>query len=224
MENIFIVIPAYNEAKTLPLVLKNLTERGYKNTIVVDDGSKDETYEIAKKMAKFPIQHRLNRGLGGALGTGIEAAVRLGAEYIFTFDADGQHDPDEIPKLYSPLKRREADAVVGSRLINAEGMPFKRRLANKIANYITFALFGVYTTDSQSGFRGFNRKAAEKITIRSNRMEVSSEIIREIGYHGLKFKEVPIKAIYTDYSLSKGQSFIVGLKTFAKLLLQKLSK
>ncbi len=224
MDQTWIVIPAYNEGKTILNVLKSLEIAGYKNIIVVDDGSRDNTFEVAKKHAKVVVKHKLNRGLGGALGTGIQGALRMGAEYIVTFDADGQHDTKDIQKVLSPLKRREADAVIGSRMIDPEGMPLKRRISNRIANYVTYFLFGVWTTDSQSGLRGFNRKAAEHIRIRTNRMEVSSEIIREIGYHDLRFKEVPIKAIYTDYSLSKGQSFIVGIKTFAKLLMHRLIK
>lgn len=224
MKDVWIVIPAYNEGKTLPGVLKSLEEAGYTSTFVVDDGSRDNTFEVAKKHAKVVVQHKLNRGLGGALGTGIEGALRMGAEYIITFDADGQHNPKDIQKVLSPLRRREADAVIGSRMMNPEGMPFKRRLANRIGNFVTYALFGVWTSDSQSGLRGFNRKGAESIQIRTNRMEVSSEIIREIGVNGLRFKEVPIQAIYTDYSLSKGQSFFVGIKTFAKLLMHRLIK
>lgn len=224
MHDTWIVIPAYNEGNTILKVLKNLKEAGYEKTIVVDDGSRDDTFEVAKKHAQVVVKHKLNRGLGGALGTGIQGALRMGAEYIITFDADGQHDTKDIQKVLSPLKRREADVVIGSRLIDPEGMPMKRRIANRIANYVTYFLFGVWTTDSQSGLRGFNRNAAEHIRIRTNRMEVSSEIIREIGYHGLRFKEVPIKAIYTDYSLSKGQSFFVGIKTFARLLMHRLIK
>lgn len=224
MRDTWIVIPAYNEGNTLPRVLKSLKEAGYENTFVVDDGSRDDTFEVAKKHARVAVKHSLNRGLGGALGTGIQGALRMGAEYVITFDADGQHDTKDILKVLSPLRRREADAVIGSRMIEPEGMPFKRRVANKIANFVTYFLFGVWTTDSQSGLRGFNRKAAGCIRIRTNRMEVSSEIIREIGFHDLRFKEVPIKAIYTDYSLSKGQSFFVGIKTFARLLMHRLIK
>lgn len=229
--SVWIVIPAYNEGKTLAGVLESLKKAGYDNTFVVDDGSRDNTFEVAKKHAAIAVTHRLNRGLGGALGTGIQGALRMGAEYIITFDADGQHNPKDIQKVLSPLRRREADAVIGSRLMSSAmpsdpsvGMPFKRRLANRIGNFVTFALFGVWTSDSQSGLRGFNRKGAEAIQIRTNRMEVSSEIIREIAVTGLRFKEVPIQAIYTDYSLSKGQSFFVGIKTFAKLLMHRLIK
>lgn len=222
MKDTWIVIPAYNEAKTLPKVLKQLKEADYHNVLVVDDGSHDKTYEIAKEGAKAVVRHKLNRGLGGALGTGIKGAVRMGADYIVTFDADGQHSVKDLPKMLAPLFNDDADAVIGSRLLNPEGMPWYRRLQNRMANIFTYLLFGVWTTDSQSGLRAFNRKAAELMNIRTNRMEVSSEIIREIGFHGLRFKEVPIKAIYTDYSLSKGQNIFVGMRTLAKLVMHRL--
>lgn len=224
MQNVWIVIPAYNEGTALKEVLVLLKEHGYHNTLVVDDGSKDKTFEIAKQHAKVAISHRLNRGLGGALGTGIIAALRMGAEYIVTFDADGQHDVNDLPKVLAPLKSGEAEVVIGSRLLQPEGMPWFRRIQNRVGNVITLILFGVWTTDSQSGLRGFSRSAAEQIQIKTNRMEVSSEIIHEIGRKKLRFTEVPIKAIYTDYSLSKGQSLFVGIKTLAKLLLHRLTK
>ncbi|MEK7145583.1 MAG: glycosyltransferase family 2 protein [Patescibacteria group bacterium] len=222
--HVWIVIPAYNEAKTLEGVLKLLHKDGFHNTLVVDDGSKDKTFEIAKEHAKVAVRHRLNRGLGGALGTGIIAALRMGADYIVTFDADGQHDVKDLGRVLEPLKKGEADAVIGSRLLQPEGMPWFRRIQNRIGNVITLILFGVWTTDSQSGLRAFTRAGAEKIQIKTNRMEVSSEIIHEIGRKKLRFVEVPIKAIYTDYSLSKGQSLFVGIKTLAKLLLHRLTK
>lgn len=223
MKKTWIVIPAFNEEKTLLKVLNDLKQEGYTNTFVVDDGSTDGTFEIAKAHAKVAVSHKLNRGLGGALGTGIAGAYRLGAEYIVTFDADGQHSTNDLKRVLAPLRRREADVVIGSRMLNPDGMPWYRQLMNKIANVITYVLFGIWTTDSQSGLRAFNRTTAGKMKIRTNRMEVSSEIIREIKLNNLRFKEIPIQAIYTDYSLSKGQNIFVGLKTFAKLLLHRLS-
>ena len=103
-------------------------------------------------------------------------------------------------------------------------MPFHRRVANTIGNLVTLLLFGAWVTDSQSGFRAFTRYAIEKIQIKTNRMEVSSELIAEAKRNGLKLVEVPIKAIYTQYSLSKGQNFFVGLKTVLKLVVRRLSR
>lgn len=221
-KKVFIVIPAYNEEKTLGGVLSGLKKSGYRNIIVVDDGSRDSTSEIAQKHHVFLFRHCVNRGLGGALGTGLEAARRLGAYGAITFDADGQHAVEDLKRVIAVLDKGQADIVIGSRLINPHGMPWFRRLFNRVGNLMTFVLFGVWVSDSQSGLRGFSRRALETIELKTNRMEVSSEIIQEIRNKQWRLKEIPIKAIYTDYSLSKGQSLFVGIKTLTKLVLHRL--
>lgn len=217
------VIPAYNEAQTVGGVVA-ATLPFVDAVIVVDDGSEDETENVARKAGARVVRHAQNRGLGASLGTGLQAALRRGADCIITLDADGQHDPAEIPKLIAPLRGGLADVVLGSRLLDTRGMPFHRFCANHIGSLFTFCMFGMYVTDSQSGFRVFSRAAAETVQIRSNRMEVSSEIVAEIRRHGLRVAEVPIRAIYTNYSLSKGQSFRVGVKTACRLLLRKIGR
>ena len=127
--------------------------------IVVDDGSSDRTGELACQEGVIRLRHILNRGLGGALGTGISAALRLGAEVIVTFDADGQHDPDDIARLLDPIEAGEAEVVIGSRMLDPSGMPYPRRLANWTANVVTYLLFGGWTTDSQSGLRAFSSRS-----------------------------------------------------------------
>lgn len=222
-EDICIVIPAYNESKVIESTLKGLKKKGYVNIIVVDDGSKDNTGDIAERFARV-YRHMINRGLGAALGTGIQAALETNAKVIVTYDADGQHVPEMVEKVVEPIINGEADAVIGSRLINPKGMPIIRIIGNWLFNLITYVLYGVWTTDSQSGLRAFLREAAKKIRIKTNRMEVSSEFIKEIGRNELRFKEVPIRAIYTDYSKMKGQSnlnaFNITLKLFFKRLLK----
>lgn len=222
-ENVYIVIPSFNEEKTLAKVLDDV-KTYCENIIVVDDGSADRTFEIAGGREVKVIRHMINRGLGAALGTGIRAAFLAGADYIITFDADGQHRAEDIPRLVGKAEKGNYDVVIGSRLINSTGMPLVRKLANWTGNLATYFLFGLWVTDSQSGLRLFNKKTAELLNLKSNRMEVSSEIIREIKRYNLKFCEIPIRAIYTDYSLSKGQGFIVGLKTLWQLILQKIIK
>lgn len=221
---IFIVMPAYNEEKVIGRTILGLKRRGYDNIIVVDDGSSDKTAQVAEKYGAYVVSHPINRGLGGALKTGIDTAISLDADIIVTFDSDGQHDPDDIKRLIVPIQKRKADAVIGSRLRNPRGMPFIRRIGNWGFNLVTFALFGVWTTDSQSGMRAFSRKAAEKIDIKTNRMEVSSEIIKEIGQKKLRFAEVPIRAIYTEYSKAHGQSSWNAFRILGKLIMRRLMK
>jgi glycosyltransferase involved in cell wall biosynthesis len=219
-----VVIPAYNEERTIVGVIRGLKQRGFTTLIVVDDGSRDRTGELAYCEGVIRLRHLLNRGLGGALGTGISAALRLGAEVIVTFDADGQHDPNDIVRLLEPIEAAEAEVFIGSRMLDPRGMPYRRRMANWIANVVTYLLFGGWTTDSQSGLRAFSSRAAARMHIITTGMEVSSEIIAETVKNRLRWKEVPVKAIYTDYSLSKGQSLSVGLQTLMKLVLAKVQR
>jgi UDP-N-acetylglucosamine---dolichyl-phosphate N-acetylglucosaminyltransferase len=220
-----IIIPAYNEASTIGQVIQQVRSLDLpgikKEIIVVDDGSSDQTGKIARSKDALVVRHLINRGLGGALGTGVETALRRGADIIVTFDADDQHSPRDIGKVVDPILLNRADVVVGSRMLEGSGMPVMRRIANHMANLVTLILFGIRTTDSQSGFRAFSRSAAEKIKISTNNYEVSSEICAEIGRNQLRYTEVPIKAIYTKHSLSKGQGFWTGLKTLYKLFLHK---
>ncbi len=222
-KKVCVVVPALNEETTLPKVLASLRGR-VESVIVVDDGSEDGTERVAKEGGAILIRHIINRGLGAALGTGIEAALFVGADYVVTFDADGQHKSEDISRLVAAAEEGKYDAVIGSRLINPAGMPLARRLANRIGNAATFILFGLWVTDSQSGLRLFRADAARRLRLKSNRMEVSSEFIKEIRRLGLRFREIPIEAVYTEYSLSKGQSFVVGLKTLFQLILQRWGK
>lgn len=223
-KNIWIILPAYNEGRVIGQVIADIRNEGYKNIIVVDDFSKDDTLGIAKKAGAHAIRHVINRGAGAATKTGIDYALNENAAVIVTMDSDGQHLPLDIKKLVEPIMHDGLDVVIGSRLINPEGMPWIRRVANRMGNLSTHILFGINVTDSQSGFKAFSRMAAEKIQIRTNRYEFCSEVLHEIKKNRLRFAEVPIKVIYTDYSMTKGhgQGIINGIKTLAKLILKKL--
>jgi UDP-N-acetylglucosamine---dolichyl-phosphate N-acetylglucosaminyltransferase len=220
-----IIIPAYNEARTIGRVIQQVRSvpipDAQVDIIVVDDGSTDGTGEIARSSVVSVVRHVVNCGVGGALGTGMEASLGRGADLIVTYDADEQHAASDILKLIDPIRRGAADVVIGSRLLQPGNMPFSRRWANRFANLVTFLLFRIRTTDSQSGFRAFSRSAAEKIRIRASRFEVCSEVCYEIKLHGLRLAEVPVQCIYTPYSLSKGQGIVVGLKTLGRLLLAR---
>lgn len=219
----FVIIPAFNEAKTVRGVLRDV-KKVAADIIVVDDGSDDETAALAAQEGALVYRHMINRGLGGALGTGIAAAIRLGADIVVTFDADGQHEAADIKRLVQPIEEGRADAVIGSRLIEERRMPLRRKLYNRFANFVTQALFGVKTTDSQSGLRAFSREAAKTLRLKTNKMEVSSEFMKEIRVNNLRLVEIPIRPIYTNYSMSKGQNFFVGIKTLIRLIVLRLMK
>src|SRR5690606_14383877 len=124
------------------------------------------------------------------------------------------HDPNEIERLLKQAPNY--DVVIGSRMINSKGMPITRRIINKIGSFITFILYGIYVKDSQSGFKVFNKKAMKSIEIKFDRYEFCSEVLHEIRKKKLSYTEVPITAIYTDYSLSKGQNLGNGFKMVYK--------
>jgi glycosyltransferase involved in cell wall biosynthesis len=218
---IYVVIPAFNEESVIQAVIREVQAAGYQNIIVVDDGSADNTQaKAAELIGKFALKHKINRGKGGATKTGIEAAKLLGAEIIVTIDGDGQHDPRDIEKLIRPIIKNECDVVLGTRLVNPAGMPWYKIIANHIGNFFTWWLFGLWVTDSQSGFRAYSLEAAEKINTRADRYEYDSEVIREIYIYKLKFAEVPIAVRYTEYSMGKlhKQGFINGIRTLYKMV------
>lgn len=217
---IFIIVPAYNEESVIASVIHEIRSAGYSNIIVIDDGSKDHTRSAAEKAGAIALKHPLNRGKGAATKTGIEAAKLLGASIIVTMDGDGQHDPHDIKNLITPIKTHRYDVVLGSRLIHPKGMPLYKILHNKIGNIFVWYLYGLYVTDSQSGFRAYSRHATEVINTRTDRYEYDSEVIREIYKYRLRYQEIPIQVRYTDYSMGKlhKQNIVNGIKTLYRMI------
>ena len=217
--NIWIVIPAYNEVKVIADVITDIRQAGYGNILVVDDGSKDATYDTAKATGIITLRHRINRGKGAATKTGIEAAKLMKADVIVTMDGDGQHNPDDIARLTGPILKNHCDVVLGSRLKNPEGMPWYKILHNHIGNAVVWFLYGLWVSDSQSGFRTYSRHAAEVINTKTDRYEYDSEVIREIYRYKLKYREIPIEVRYTEYSMGKAtkQSLGNGIKTLYRM-------
>lgn len=225
-KKIFVVIPVFNESKVINDVISEIKKAGYGNIIVVDDGSSDNTFEKVKSVENVvALRHKINRGKGAATKTGIEAAKLLEANIVVTMDGDGQHDPEDIKNLIQPILNGKCEVVLGTRLKNIAGMPWHKILANHIGNFFTWYLFGLWVTDSQSGFRAYSRLAAEKINTRADRYEYDSEVIREIYIYKLKYKEVPIRVRYTEYSMGKiqKQGFINGIETLYRMVWKIIS-
>jgi glycosyltransferase involved in cell wall biosynthesis len=226
-KELFVVVPAYNEERTVAKVVSELCEMAYM-VVVVDDGSYDKTFSILEILQKkypkqiFIYSHAINRGLGAALKTGLEASLRKGAKYMITFDADGQHDALDIDGVSRPLIENKADVVIGSR--NFSDMPLSRNMGNYLMNFLTLIFYRVYVKDSQSGLRAFTAKSASMMDFNSRGYGVSSEIVSEIKKNNLKLAEVPIKTIYTSYALSKGTNTSVGLKILAKMVIDIFKK
>ena len=218
---ISIVIPAFNEGTVIKEVIEEIWAIGNYSIVVVDDGSKDGTAKNASVYSDVTVvRHKINRGKGAATKTGIVAAHRLGASIIVTMDGDGQHDPGDIPSLVKPILKDNYEAVLGIRRKKIGEMPFIKIIANKIGNTVTWLLYGMHVSDSQSGFRAYSRHAANIIDTRADKYEYDSKVIREINSNRLRFIEVPISVRYTDYSMGKTQKqgFINGIKTLVRMI------
>ena len=205
-DDVFVVIPGYNEAGCLADVAAEVRAL-YPNVVVVDDGSTDDTFDVAKRNATHALRHLINRGQGAALQTGIEFALARGAGIIVTFDADGQHRPEDIQALVEPIHRGECDVTLGSRFLGHEvSMPRSRRWLLRLGVWFTRIVNRVQLTDTHNGLRGFSRRAALQINLTLDRMAHASEILDQIRRSGMPYQEVPVQVRYTDYSLRKGQS------------------
>lgn len=224
--DVFIVIAAYNESNAITKVIKDLTGAGYKNIVVTDDGSKDDTFKIISNLPVFALRHSINRGQGAALKTGIDFALLNGAKYIVTFDADGQHRVEDLSRMITPVARNLCDVTLGSRFLNKKTkMPFSRFLTLKIGILVQWIFYGLLLTDAHNGYRCFSTKAARKIRINSDRMEHASEIVEEIKRNRLKFKEIAVIIRYTQETLEKGHGgFIQAIRVFLKMVFHKLMR
>lgn len=202
----FVIVPAYNEGPALEGVVREL-RTAFPNVVVVDDGSSDDTGQIARRCATYALKHLINRGQGAAIQTGMDFALLRGAKYVVTFDADGQHRVADIPRLLQPILDGECDIAIGSRFLGqTTNLPASRKLVLRAAVLFTRVVNRVRLTDAHNGLRAFSRRAAEKIQIRQDRMAHASEIIDLIKATGLPFREVPVRIEYTEYSMAKGQS------------------
>ncbi len=203
---VFIIVPAYNETPAIGAVLQELCAV-YRHVVVVDDGSTDGTYEAARASATYVLRHPVNCGQGAALQTGIDFALRRGAEFIVTFDADGQHRVEDVAVLLAPIVSGECDIALGSRFLGTSvDIPPLRRRMLRLGVLFTRLVNGMNLTDAHNGLRAFSRRAAQRINLRLDRMAHATELIDQVRLSGLPYKEVSVQIRYTTYSLRKGQS------------------
>ena len=205
--DVWVVIPAYNEDRMIMPVVEQI-QRLFQNVVVIDDASSDQTASMAKAAGADVVRHPINLGQGAALQTGFDYALRAGASFIVTFDADGQHDIEDVPLMLQKLVGSGADIALGSRFLgNAVGMTRGRRLLLQAATVFTRATTGLLLSDCHNGLRVLTAKAARTLSLRQNRMAHASEILAGIRRHQLSFVEVPVTISYTEYSRQKGQTF-----------------
>lgn len=221
-------MPAYNESQVITGVVKKAKKiftkaKGYSiDLVVVDDGSRDDTSSKAIEGGAIVIDHILNSGAGGATLTGLAYARKQSYDMVATMDADGQHAPEDVLEGIIISDKGETDLLIGSRLINSEGMSKTKILGNKGLSIITHLLFGINVTDSQSGLRIFSKRAISVLQWKSTGYEFCSEMIWRAKQAKMTVSEYPIQAIYTDYSRSKGQNNWNAINIIKRLFKQRL--
>lgn len=226
-KKVAVIIPAYNEGLVIGDVIKK-ARRSFKYSaydieiIVVNDGSSDDTAQKAGNAGATVINHIINTGAGGATATGIHYANQRGFSMAATMDADGQHDPDDVLRGLQEMEKSDTDLIIGSRLIDPEGMSRLKVLGNKGLSLITYLLFGINSTDSQSGLRIYSARALQSLRWEAHGYEFCSEMLWRAKQAKLQVKDYPIKAIYTAYSKAKGQSNWNAINILKSLLRQRI--
>jgi len=217
-DSIFAVIAARNEEKHISDVVRQ-TRKYTDRVIVIDDGSTDSTKKKAGEAGATVLTHLVNLGKGAAVKTGCEYAISEGAGIIVLLDADGQHEPSDIPKLINSLK--EKDIALGVRA-RKKSMPLILKYGNWFISKTTHVLYGVDIPDTQCGFRAFRTKIYNKIKWQSPHYSMESEMIASVGKKRLKYSIIPINTIYSDKY--KGTTIMDGIKIVLNMLWWKVSR
>jgi polyprenyl-phospho-N-acetylgalactosaminyl synthase len=209
---VWLIIPVYNEATVIGDVVREAL-RTFPNIVCVDDGSKDGSADQIRAAGAHLVRHPINLGQGGALQTGVEyARAQPGAEFFVTFDADGQHQVDDVEAMVARLETEPVDIVVGTRFHgDTSHIPLLKRIVLKTVVALSPTLRKLKLTDAHNGLRAFNRTVAEQMNITLNGMGHASEIVEMIVDKQWRVVEQPVTIVYTEYSMAKGQSLINGV-------------
>lgn len=222
---IIVCVPAYNEARNITNIVQRASN--YANEVIVcDDGSSDNTTQLAQQAGAIVVNHDKNGGYGKSIRTLFQTALERKADIIVTMDSDGQHNPDQIPDIIEPILNDGYDIVIGSRFIDKEDkmkVPLYRSIGIRTITKITNQASYKNLTDAQSGFRGYTRRAIEQITLVEDGMRISTEILLRAGHKKFTVKEVPITISYdvedtsTHNFLSHGISVLFSVIQFISL-------
>jgi glycosyltransferase involved in cell wall biosynthesis len=219
-----VIIPMFNEAAVIGEVVTRLRE-SFPHVVCVDDGSTDNSAEVAAAAGATVVQHPVNLGQGAALQTGFEFAISHTANfsYFVTFDADGQHRVEDAVSMVAEAERGEADVVLGSRFLGErQEIPAVRRVVLRAAVLFTRLTTGLNLTDAHNGLRVLTRSAAARMDLRLSGMAHASENLESIARQRLRYTEVPIHIVYSDYSQAKGQSSINAVNIVFELVANRV--
>ncbi|MFW0789393.1 glycosyltransferase family 2 protein [Gordonia sp. CPCC 205333] len=215
--DVWLVVPVYNEAPVIADVMENAA-RTFPNIVCVDDGSSDGSAAQIKASPARIVRHPVNLGQGAAIQTGVEYARKQpGAKYFVTFDADGQHQIDDVVAMIRRLRSEPIDIIVGTRFADgrSESVPLIKRIVLRTVVLLSFRTRRLGLSDAHNGLRAFNNTVADQLDIRMNGMAHASEFVALIDHHEWRVAEQPVTILYTDYSRAKGQSLINGVNILA---------
>lgn len=194
---ICIIIPGYNESRMIGQVVTN-ARKIIDDVVVIDDGSKDNTAQIAQDAGAYVIKHEVNKGKGAALRTGFQYAIEKGYDAVITMDSDGQHDSDDIPNFLNALENISSGIIIGSRMGDISTMPLIRKCTNKLTSFTASRIAGQKIEDSQSGFRLITTDVLKTVKLETAGFETESEILIKASKAGFRIVSVPIKTIYGE--------------------------
>lgn len=220
-EDAWLVIPLFEEARVIEEVLRE-ARQVFPHVVCVDDASRDDSAERARAAGAVVVQHPFNLGQGAALQTGMRYVLEAtDAAYLVTFDADGQHRPQDAAEMVQRARQEHLAVVFGSRFLDRRTRPgLVKKLVLKAAVWLTNQQTGLKLTDAHNGLRVIRRDAAQRLDLRQNRMAHATEIVLQLGRTRLPWAEHPVHVLYTDYSRAKGQSLINSVNILVDTILK----
>lgn len=216
-DDTWLIVPCYNEGTVIFDVLTHARET-FPNIVAVNDGSRDDSAAQIRAAGAHLVNHPVNLGQGAAIQTGVEyARAQPGARYFVTFDADGQHQVKDVVRMVERLRAEPVDIIVGTRFAGQDSsqVPWIKRVVLKTVVLLSPRTKKLGLSDAHNGLRAFNKKVADEMNIRMNGMSHASEIVAMIDNNGWRVDEEPVDILYTEYSMSKGQSLINGVNILA---------
>ncbi|BBX88952.1 transferase [Mycolicibacterium boenickei] len=225
-QDVWIVIPAFNEANIIGDVISDVRSV-FPNVVCVDDGSRDDTADLAFAAGAHVVPHPVNLGQGAAIQTGVEyARSRPGARVFATFDADGQHQVKDVMRMIDRLDADDVDLVVGTRFAGTvTHVPPVKRVILRAAAFLSPQSRSLGLTDAHNGLRVFNKTVADALNLTMNGMSHAGEFIALAAENHWRVAEEPVEILYTDYSKSKGQPLLNGVNiVFDGLLRRRMSR
>lgn len=197
MRKISVLIPSYNEAKTIGLIVRDFKDKNL-SICVIDDGSSDETASIAEKEGAIVIRHEKNRGKGASLREGFKYILKEGFFGVLVMDGDGQHKTTDADNFFRRMEETGADIIIGNRMSDTSSMPLTRHVTNRVMSYVISKMCGHEIPDTQCGFRLIKTDVLKNINLESSNYEIESELLLKAAKKGFKIESVPIKTVYED--------------------------